>query len=82
MPNNVSTINFRTDRPSLKFWNTPRAYLNELNSQDVSMDVKVGDVVFFPSWLDHYTTPNHTYLDRISIAGNININYEKSTRLQ
>lgn len=81
LPNGSSTINFRSDRPSLKFWNFPRSHYNELNSQDVTIDVKDGDVVFFPAWLDHYTSPNDTDLDRITIAGNIEIAYEKSIRL-
>jgi uncharacterized protein (TIGR02466 family) len=81
LPNNASTINFRSDRPSLKFWNAPRSSFTELNSQDVVFDVAAGDVIFFPAWLEHYTTPNNSSLDRISIAGNINIEYEKSTRL-
>lgn len=81
LPNNTSAINFRSDRPSLKFWNAPRTCFNKLNSQDVILNVTAGDVVFFPAWLDHYTTPNESSLDRISIAGNINIEYEKSTRL-
>lgn len=81
LPNGTSSIHFRSDRPSLKFWNTPRAVYNELNSQDVTIDVKDGDVIFFPSWLDHYTSPNNTDLDRITIAGNVEIEYEKSVRL-
>lgn len=80
LPNGRSTISFRSDRPSLKFFNAPVASLNDLNSQDVALDVSEGDIVFFPAWLDHYTTPNNTTADRISIAGNISIKYEKSTR--
>ena len=80
LPNGRSTISFRSDRPSLKFFNAPIASLNDLNSQDVALDVFEGDIVFFPAWLDHYTTPNNTHIDRISIAGNISVNYEKSIR--
>ena len=80
LPNGHSTISFRSDRPSLKFFNAPIASLNDLNSQDVALDVSEGDIVFFPAWLDHYTIPNNTHFDRISIAGNISVNYEKSIR--
>jgi len=81
LPHGTSSISFRSDRPSLKFWNIPTAQFNELNSQDVIINVLEGDVVFFPSWLEHYTMPNATALDRVSLAGNIEIEYEKSTRL-
>jgi len=81
LPDGTSSISFRSDRPSLKFLNTPIAQFNELNSQDVIINVSEGDVVFFPSWLEHYTSPNTTDLDRVSIAGNIEIEYEKSIRL-
>ena len=32
-----------------------------------------GHIVFFPSWLNHYTTPNTGDDDRISISGNLKI---------
>jgi len=34
--------------------------------------VKTGDVIVFPGWLRHYTTPNHTCQDRISFVANFN----------
>jgi len=34
--------------------------------------VKTGDVIIFPGWLKHYTTPNRTDRNRISFIANFN----------
>ena len=66
-------ISFKTEMPSTKFINLPKSKDTELNSDDVVVSVEPGDLIIFPSWIEHYTLPNPTDDMRISIAGNIQI---------
>ena len=73
----VDTINghiaFQNEKPSSKFFNLPKMQDTELNSTDVNIDVRSGDLIIFPCWLNHYTYPNRSDSNRITIAGNIRV---------
>jgi len=43
---------------------------NEFNSNSWKFKLSTGDVLIFPSWLDHYSTPNQVDSDRIIIGAN------------
>lgn len=45
-----------------------------MNNHEVTP--KEGDIIFFPSFLNHYTTPNVGTEDRISISGNFRLKDE------
>lgn len=65
-------IAFKSPNPANKFFNLPKKEDTELNSTDVIIDVAQGDLIIFPSWLEHYTYPNKSS-DRICFAGNVKI---------
>lgn len=44
---------------------------NEFNSYSWAVEPLENKIVFFPSWVPHYTAPNLSESDRISIAFNI-----------
>lgn len=44
---------------------------NEINSFTWEIEPEIGKLVIFPAWIDHYTMPNLTDDDRISLAFNI-----------
>jgi len=43
---------------------------NEFNSHSWRFKLNTGDILIFPSWLDHYSTPNQADSDRIIIGAN------------
>ncbi len=43
---------------------------NIFNSKSWKIDVKTGDLVIFPGWLHHYTTPNEHENPRVIIGAN------------
>jgi len=67
------SIGFKSEAPGSKFINLPKTQDTELNSTDVSIKVTNGDLLVFPSWIEHYTLPNPTDDLRISIAGNVKV---------
>lgn len=46
---------------------------NELNSFTWEVEPEVGKLIIFPAWVDHYTLPNQSDEDRISLAFNISL---------
>ena len=46
----------------------------QMNNHEITP--QVGYLVIFPSWLNHYTTPNTSEDVRISISGNLKIQEE------
>jgi len=43
---------------------------NNFNSKSWTLDVKSGDIVIFPGWLNHFSTPNESNKERIIIGAN------------
>lgn len=43
---------------------------NNYNSKSWTFDVKTGDIVLFPGYLSHFSTPNESDIDRIVIGAN------------
>jgi len=43
---------------------------NVYNSKSWTLDVKSGDIVIFPGWLNHFSTPNESEEDRLLIGAN------------
>ena len=54
----------------LNYWHLDVDEFNEYNSNMWSIDPNPGDLVIFPSWLAHYTEPNMSNKDRISMSFN------------
>ena len=48
---------------------------NDLNSNTRGLDIKEGDLLFFPSYLPHRVGKNESDEDRIVISFNINVNH-------
>ena len=46
---------------------------NEFNSSTWEIEPEVNKLVIWPAWIDHYTLPNQSKNDRISLAFNISI---------
>jgi len=64
VPENSGQIYFRDPRPSSNSWTTK--FLDKGNMR--FFDVKEGDIYFFPSFLDHGTTPHGSDKERITIS--------------
>jgi uncharacterized protein (TIGR02466 family) len=64
---------FRSDRPSLRHINYRVTAKTELTSHEVKFQVYRGDMIYFPSWLEHRTEPIKFDSRKISIAGNISL---------
>ena len=54
-------------------WNKYLDSLNEHNCNSWFVEPKAGDLIFFPSWLEHEVDQNNSSEDRISIAFNLKI---------
>ena len=46
---------------------------NEFNSRTWEIEPEINKLVIWPSWVDHYTLPNLSDEDRISLAFNVSI---------
>lgn len=66
-------ISFKNENPSVRFINLPKKQDTDINSTDVVVKVVNGDLLIFPSWIEHYTTQNQSSNNRISIAGNVKV---------
>jgi uncharacterized protein (TIGR02466 family) len=62
-------LHFINPNPAAKF--SILDVQNQTTGQVFTIPVNTGDVVFFPCWLDHYTSANETDELRVSIAFNI-----------
>lgn len=63
--------------PNRKFGGRLRfQQVNHMSMRNHEVVPEVGHLVIFPSWLNHYTTPNTSEDVRISISGNIKIKDE------
>jgi uncharacterized protein (TIGR02466 family) len=73
----VFYIQVPEDSPGLKIWNdrtsmfyiTPNKF-NSFNSHGMLINVKQGDIVLFPSEMQHEVSQNNSSIDRISLAFN------------
>jgi uncharacterized protein (TIGR02466 family) len=68
---------FKSDRPSLKHINFRVTAKTELTSHEVKFQVYKGDMIYFPSWLEHRTDPMKPDSRKISISGNISLRQKK-----
>lgn len=63
----VPEIHFDNPAPNWTIeWN--RTEFHVFNNKEATMPVKNGDLVIFPSWLDHYVPKNETDNTRITIS--------------
>jgi len=67
----ADTINFLDPRMVVGLIRPPIHQHNELNSESVTVDIKAGELCFFPHWLRHSVNENTSQEDRISIAFNV-----------
>jgi uncharacterized protein (TIGR02466 family) len=67
--NSNGHLHFMNPNPAAKF--SVLDVQNETTGQVFTIPVNTGDLVFFPCWLDHYTSVNATDDTRVSIAFNI-----------
>lgn len=51
-------------------WGMSYTKWNEFNCADWTIPVKSGDIVIFPSWVEHKSTPNESNIDRWMIGVN------------
>lgn len=71
LPDEAGQITFEDPRPQAHVMMPPRFRHNAYNSNVVTLDVKPGTLIIFPSWLGHSVPANRTPRDRISIAFNL-----------
>lgn len=64
-------IKFTDPRGQMSGLAPPARNRNRLNSNNVMLPVAAGELVVFPSWLDHEVPINRSTEDRISIAYNV-----------
>jgi uncharacterized protein (TIGR02466 family) len=64
-------IKFSDPRGQTSVMAPPTHNHNRFNSNNVMMPVAEGDLVMFPSWLDHEVPINQSNADRVSIAFNV-----------
>lgn len=62
---NHAGINFETDHHIFKGFNFEyhSNKPNKYNVRTTYVPVKTGDIILFPSWIDHYVTPNESETD-------------------
>jgi len=64
-------INFYDPANTKRELQMNRKNFTPYNTMLASMVVEDGDVILFPGWLEHSTTPNNNTTDRISLAFNV-----------
>ena len=78
VPEGSSPIIFQDPRPHSELIGPDENAIcsNKYNTQDVTFNPKVGDIVLFNSWLPHSVPPSSIQVEdgRISIAFNVNVN--------
>lgn len=68
-PENSGCISFSDPRPGAVYSAT--RMLGEMSSQNVKAQPKAGQLLIFPSWLEHSVEMNESTQDRISIPMNV-----------
>lgn len=71
LPDDEGAITFEDPRPQAHVMMPPRSCHNAYNSNVVTVQVKPGRLIVFPSWLSHSVPVNGKSEDRISIAFNL-----------
>lgn len=71
LPDDEGHISFDDPRPQAHVMMPPRTNHNSYNSNFVTLDVKPGRLVIFPSWLGHSVPVNRSSHERVSIAFNL-----------
>lgn len=70
---NCGEIQFLNPNRNLEYHTQENQNYNENNSIFWRVPPEENKIVFFPSWLEHFVTPNLTNEDRISFSFNLNI---------
>lgn len=70
IPTGADSIEFTDPRPAAVACMPPAKQLNRFNGNRMSVQVKPGRIVLFPSWLSHNVPVNRTEQERVSIAFN------------
>lgn len=68
-------ICFKNPNTIITFGQFPQGCASPMTTTIIPDD---GDIILFPSWLEHFTRKNNTNEDRISIAFNIDYDYAKN----
>ena len=69
-PPGGNTINFFDPRPQAGVMVPPSEQVSPMVAQKMTLDVKAGSLIFFPSWLYHSVDDNRSAEERISVAFN------------
>jgi uncharacterized protein (TIGR02466 family) len=69
-PPGGNTINFFDPRPQAGVMVPPSEQVSPMVAQKMTLDVKAGSLIFFPSWLYHSVDDNRSTEERISVAFN------------
>lgn len=48
-------------------------YYDTINKETFQIEVKAGEILFFPSWIFHHSPPNHTKSRKTIVATNITL---------
>jgi len=70
-PKGGNTINFYDPRPQAGVMVPPSGKMSPMVAQKMTLDVRNGSLVFFPSWLYHSVDDNQSEQERISVAFNV-----------
>lgn len=70
-PAGGNTINFFDPRPQAGVMVPPSDKLSPMVAQKMTLDVRPGSLIFFPSWLYHSVDDNQSDKERISVAFNV-----------
>lgn len=70
-PEGGDTIRFYDPRPQAHVMQPQQNYVHQVSASTVTIDVKVGRLVFFFSWLQHSVDANEGDGERISVAINM-----------
>lgn len=75
VPDNSGAIEFRhpSAAKAVISWSKFAYQLNGMNSDILNIEPKTGQIIIFPSWLDHEVNRNNSDEERVSIAFNFKI---------
>lgn len=70
-PEGGNTINFFDPRPQAGVMVPPSTKMSPMVAQKMTLDVRTGSLILFPSWLYHSVDDNRSSTERVSVAFNV-----------